>query len=398
MMNARHPPPSLSPQQGRARLWLLLLGGLGALCILLAGCGFYYVNFEKTEQYESAVRRVLNRYQAPGAVVGVWIPGDTPWRFATGVANTASGARLNTRHHFAIADITKSFTVTILLQLDSEQKLSLHDKIGKYVTGIPNGQSISLLQLAAMESGIQDYRGVGGFLAQSWDHPDTIWTTQQLLDFAIPESPLFSPGARYHYSSTNTILLGMVIERVTGAAFASVLRERILIPLDLEQTSYPDTATLPDPHPQPYEVDPQSGSLIPLALFHPSGLGAAGAMVSTLDDLHAWALALGKGDLLTSDAQALRLSHSRSASAGPRYDRYGLGIGMREEWVGHLGATYGFQSALFFDRDSGAAIVVLVNASPSQSNLNNDNIAEEIFLALTDAIKNDRGVVGIWPF
>jgi len=345
-------------------------------------------------RYRAAVNDVLTRFRAPGAVAGVWIPGAAPWRSPFGVANIATGRRMTVDDHFSIRSITKSFTVTAIFQLARDGALSLDDTIGKYVPGIPNGTAITLTQLAAMESGVKNYTDVIAFLQEFTKDFARPWTSAEIVSYTIPESPVFDPATRYNYSNTNTILLAMVVESVTKAPLGDFLRARIFGPLGLSATTYPTTVPLPDPHPLPYLADGATGELILVDLVNPTALGGAGAMVSTLDDLGLWAEALGTGRLLSASQQAFRLSHSRSATDGPKYDRYGVGIGELEGWWGHTGSALGFQAAAFHDSPSGAVIAVAVNASPLDStpripddeDPHERNIAEDIFRALAAVV------------
>ena len=112
--------------------------------------------------------------------------------------------------------------------------------------GIPNGKRITLADLAGMQSGVANYTSVKAFIdvfARDLAQP---FTDAQIVGYTIPASPRFEPGAEYDYSNTNTILLGMAIEKITGASFASVLQARILGPLGLTGTSYPTQVALPD--------------------------------------------------------------------------------------------------------------------------------------------------------
>jgi D-alanyl-D-alanine carboxypeptidase len=167
------------------------------------------------------------------------------------------------------------------------------------------------------------------------------FTDAQIVGYTIPASPKFAPGAQYEYSNTNTILLGMAIEKIAGASFASVLRARILGPLGLTGTSYPTEVALPVLHPTPYEVDLATGALEVMPLVNSTSLSAAGAMVSTLDELQTWGRALGDGRLIGAQVQAERIARSRVVTNGPTYDRYGLGIGILEGWWGHTGTALG---------------------------------------------------------
>jgi D-alanyl-D-alanine carboxypeptidase len=334
----------------------------------------------------AAVQSVLDRYNAPGALAGLWRPDAPPWKVAFGVADVASGRPMTLDDHFSIRSITKSFVVTALMILARDGALSLDDPIGAYVPGIPNGDTITLTQLAAMESGVKSYTGILAFVEEFIDHPERVWTDVEIVSYAIPASPIFDPGAQYDYSNTNTILLGMVIEKVAKAPLADVLRTRIFDPLGLRSTSYPSAIDLPSPHPLPYAANRSLGPPTPFPFYDPSGFGAAGAMVSTLDDMGVWGEALGTGRLLSPALQALQLSHSRPATDGPVYEHYGLGIGEIHGYWGHTGEALGFQAAVMHHPERGITIAALVNASPAVSEGRSDNISEEIFDELAKAV------------
>ena len=353
---------------------------------MLSSCFLDDDDDSQPPRYRDAVMRVMDQYRAPGVVAGVWYPGDEPWKMAFGFADLATRRPLELRDHFSIRSVTKSFTVTVILQLVRDGTLSLDDTLERYVPGVPNGASITLRQLAAMESGVKNYSETAAFTADLSRDITRTFTPAELVAYAVPLSPVFDPGAQYDYSNTNTVLLGMVIENVTRMPIADVLRARIFDPLGLTQTTYPYVIPLPDPHPTPYSVDQRNGFADDEPLLSPTGLGAAGAMVSTIDDLGTWGEALGTGRLLTPALQAERLAHSRIATNGPTYERYGLGIGTIKGWWGHTGTGLGFQAATFHDPRTGATIAVLVNATPEFSAVRDDNIAQEVFSALADVV------------
>lgn len=318
-------------------------------------------------QYREAVLGVMSRYNIPSAVAGVWVPGQAPWKIAQGVADVQTRRPIGLNHYFPIRSATKSFTVTVLLQLVRDGTASLDDTIDEYVPGIPNGNRITLAQLAGMESGVKDYSQVPAFLEEFAPDPGRAWMPQELVAYGVSKSPVFDPGAQYDYSNTSTVLLGLVIEKITQSLLVEAYRMRIFEPLQLFHTSYPTVTQLPDPHPTPHSVDTTTGAIDEKPLINPTALGASGAMVSTLDDLATWGDALGSGLLLTPELQMLRMAHSRPATNGPGYDLYGLGIGSLQGWWGHTGSGIGFQAATFRDPKTGTTIAVLVNATPTPS-------------------------------
>jgi D-alanyl-D-alanine carboxypeptidase len=119
--------------------------------------------------------------------------------------------------------VTKTFTVTALMQLAEKGELSLDDPIETYVPGMPNG-SATLRQLAEMRSGIPSYTFDQSFQDTVFSDPNHVWTPQELVDLVKGEAPMFAPGTMTFYSNTNLVLLGMAIEKVTGAPIAEVMK------------------------------------------------------------------------------------------------------------------------------------------------------------------------------
>lgn len=355
---------------------------------LLSACFLDNLTAVETD-YTDAVQGVIDNYGLPGVLAGVRITDKTPWARAFGRATVSPRATMTLDSTFPIRSITKSFTVTLILLLVSDGVLSLDHTIGRYIDGVPNGTRITLAHLAGNQSGLVDYSAQDAFLKAFAANPLRVWTPPELVAFALTRPAAFLPGAQYQYSNTNTVLLGMVVELVTGAALADVMALRILTPLGLAGTSYPATATLPDPHPTPYSVSLVDGSLAVQPFISPTALAGSGAMSSTLADLLTWGEALAEGSLLDSSLQALRKSTARLVTNGPEYTRYGLGIGQIGTWWGHTGSGVGFQVATLRDIDAKATIAVMVNATPDGGRADL-NFAQEIFAALAAVVAGRR--------
>lgn len=311
------------------------------------------------ERLQSALDETMAQFDVPGAAVGVWIPGEGEWKAAAGLSDIEQGEPVDIDMSWPLRSITKTFTVTLLLQLVDEGEVALDDTIGQYVDGVTDGDEITLRELGEMSSGNADYTNED-FLAAFGEDPDRLFTLEELNGFVLGKPAQFSPGALKVYTNANTNLIGAVIEEVTGQDFADALEERILVPLNLQHTRYIlDVETWTEPHAVGYA--PDDGTLTPqptnLSIF-----GPAGSMVSTLDDARIWGEALATGSLLQSSTQAERLIGA-PLDAGPPYDEYALGIGETDGWWGHNGEGLGFTAALFHDLDSGATIAVFMNES-----------------------------------
>lgn len=310
-------------------------------------------------QLQTALDDTITQYGVPGAVAGVWIPDEGSWTMATGTANLETEEPVSLDMQWPLRSITKSFTVTLLLQLVDEGEMTLDDTIDQYVDGVTDGDQITLRQLANMSSGNADYTN-DDFLAVLTEDLDQIFTLDELLSFMLGKPALFSPGAEKGYVNANTNLLGAAIEKATGKPFAEVLDERILAPVGLDDTQYiVDAAKWTAPHPVGYAPD---GSTLEDQLTNLSMFGPAGSMISTLDDARVWAEVVAEGALLEPKTQAERLEGAPLVF-GPPYGIYAMGIGETDGWWGHNGEGLGFTAAMFHEPESGATIVVFMNES-----------------------------------
>lgn len=168
----------------------------------------------------------------------------------------------------------------------------------------------------------------------------------------------FPPGTDYKYSNTNTVLLGMVVEKVTGLPLGEYFEQNIFGPLDLKRTSYPPNGSMPIPYAHGYTQTPD-GAIIDASLWNPSWANAAGAVASDLADMTVWAVALGKGTLLRPDTQAQRISNGTSAAPGVDYD---FAIFNTHGWIGHDGDIPGYATVVVYLPECDASLVVFTNS------------------------------------
>ncbi|PNE31839.1 beta-lactamase [Streptomyces eurocidicus] len=317
----------------------------------------------------SPVQDLVSRGTVPGAAkLSQDAHGVAGFRTA-GVSDVRTGRRIGLTDRFRVGSITKTVIATVVLQLVAEQRLGLDDPATAHVpagtaallrdnaetsenshahgTALADGAirntdngDITIRQLLNHTSGLfsytddrafhRDFFGTG-FAAHRYESHDP----GALARTALAHPPYAPPGARYRYSNTDYLLLGMVIRQVTGHAYATEARRRVIEPLHLTGTSFPGTRTgLPSPHGRAY-----TGSL-DVTELNPSAAGAAGEMISTLPDLNRLLGALLKGELLPP--RELRLMRDTTASRG----RYGMGLYpvrlpcRRTAW-GHDGAING---------------------------------------------------------
>ncbi|MGF0247420.1 MULTISPECIES: serine hydrolase domain-containing protein [Rhodococcus] len=312
-----------------------------------------------TGQLDSIIDAAVNSTGIPGAMVGIWGP-DGNYVKVAGVADTATKAPMETDFYHRIGSVTKTFTVTALLQLVDEGKIGLDDPISQYVDGVMEGDAISLRHLAGMRSGLVDYTTSEQFVMEYLSDPRRTFTPEELVGY-VKDLPLqLRPGTTVDYSNTNTILLGMVIERVSGSKLSDVIDTKITTPLGMEHTSFPTTNAFPTPHAQGYTNQTLDETVTAATDWNPSWGGAAGAMISSLDDMRIWVPALAKGDLLTDDTQKQRLQ-TVNLSEGDDSSGYGLGLFNSGGWIGHNGSLPGYKTVSVYLPEKDTTLVVFIN-------------------------------------
>ncbi|MFJ4582708.1 serine hydrolase domain-containing protein [Streptomyces echinatus] len=315
-------------------------------------------------QLDEAIQRVMPEANVPGVTVGVWTPGQQSYVRSFGVADKASGRKMTPDLYTRIGSETKTFTVTALLQLAGRGKVGLDDPIGKYVDGVPNGDRITLRQLAGMRSGLFNYSEDDGFFKALTSDPRRPFTPRELLGYAFRHPVLFPPGRKFDYSNTNMILLGLVVEKESGQRLGDYIKRHILDPAGMKDTLFPDGSEFPRPHAQGYTDQTADGKVAETAGWNPSWGWAAGAMISTLDDLRVWAPTVATGELpdgkrmITADLQRQRLVTPATPVPGAGY---GLGIFNVQGWIGHNGSLPGYESLTIYLPATRTTVVVLLN-------------------------------------
>ena len=265
---------------------------------------------------------------------------------------------------FRIGSVTKQFTAMAILILQEQGKLHLLDHLCLYISNCPTDwQPITLFHLLTHSSGIPDYTNLADFVA-TWTLPTT---PQELISRFITLPLDFPPGTRFRYSNSGFVLLGYIIERVSGESYATFLQQHIFTPLNLHNTGYDSTNP---PLPQ-HATGYYSGYVRPEP-YDMSVLYAAGALYSTVEDLYRWDLALQQHTLLSPQAEdSMFTLHIYCPPSGPggclmHSDQgYGYGLFIATEPEGrliyHVGHIDGFFAYNGFYANADLEVVVLSN-------------------------------------
>jgi D-alanyl-D-alanine carboxypeptidase len=322
---------------------------------------------------ESAAAPAVAQPARPGVdaqlrqVVAAGAPG------AIALVNDGHAVRLHAageaRGHdrFRAGSITKSFVSTVALQLVGERRLSLSDTVEHWLPGIlPYGDRVTVRHLLNLTSGVPDNQDavnaefIQGNMTRSW-------TPRELVALVAGKEPEFAPGSSWAYSNTNYALAGLIIQRVTGHSLSAELERRIIQPLHLRQTSAPvDETAIAGRHAHGYaDVD---GARRDVTVLNPSGMWAAGNLVSSATDIARFWRALLGGRLL-APAQLKAMKTTVPAWPGTEV-RYGLGIQEIPSACGTLwgnGGSLAGYANLFRNSEDGtrqSAVIVTVEPGP----------------------------------
>ena len=324
---------------------------------------------------QTKLRRVIRQFKltnrSPGVLIDIW-GREGRYVRAKGVADLATGERLDKRMQFKIASQTKGFTATLILQLVGERKISLGDHISDWIAGVPNGDQITLRQLLNPTSGLAD----GFSLPAVQEQLATGCTPEFLLTAEAKAAPVAPPGAEWHYSNYGYNLLGRVVELATGQDLNTAIQERIAEPLGLRRTFLP-TSILDDGLSAPFAHG--YGNTYPTRLpiveddatnLPASCLWAHGGMVSTLADMRAFTRAQATGELLKPSVQKQATRNALPFEFPGNYDgpgrwKYGLGLYKSGGFIGGQGSMPGYESTAMYSpsRRTGIQVVSMKQAN-----------------------------------
>lgn len=320
---------------------------------------------------QTALDGIRSGGKYPGVSAAIMFPDGSIWTGAAGLAVASTATPVTTDTLFSVGSISKTFVAALAGRLAMAGTIGLDDPLSKYVPTFPNAANISLRELLNHTSGIKDIFDVPAIVSAILGHRAASLTSDQVLSM-VGQLTYFAPGAGYHYSNTNFILLGLAIEKATGQTVAALVRSMFLAPLGLGHTflQTEEGANGPEAHgylgPASRPSDNSAGSMLPFT-SEATAAGFAGAYVSTASDLAVWANALYGGRILDQATLASMVDISPSLAYATR-PRYPYGLGFEETAVagqvawGHRGHLDGFWSAMEYLPAYHVSIVVLINA------------------------------------
>lgn len=253
---------------------------------------------------------------------------------------------------FAIASIGKAMTSVAVLKQVEAGALALDDPISEHlppeiVQGFDGFVGITVSHLLTMSSGLPEYH-TGDYRADALDDPDEVQRAEEAVTYAMGQGVHFAPGTGYEYSNTSYVLLGLMLERVTGLSYAQVIARDVFEPADMRDSVVFGATPLPKGFPRGH-----SGWRHVRDYYQGDGFGDGGVLVSARDLVAFYRALFLDGRLLSEEMLAQMLT-------APPGSRYGMGIVVNGNLVGHEGGDYGFASSVVMNRATGDIAVQFV--------------------------------------
>jgi CubicO group peptidase (beta-lactamase class C family) len=320
----------------------------------------------------------LVKPEDPGLAVLVAQNGKILFEKAYGMADREHSVAVDTKNRFRIGSVTKQFTAAAILKLQEDGKLSVNDQLSKYFPDFPRGSNVTVLQLLTHTSGIHNYTDHFNFTLAGTN----VITTEALINSFKFEPYDFDPGEKWLYDNSGYVLLGSIVEKVSGESFGAFLQKSFFQPLGMADTGRNESAYPLAHEALGYSYD--NGHFNPAVRLDPSWTFGAGDLYSTVEDLNRWTEAIFKGQVLKqatlkSAFTPVRTSENQDDDSGDGYG-YGWFIsnwrGLHE--ISHGGNLPGFSSFLSRLPDQKFTIVILANSAPGAHRVVPDTLGHDL--------------------
>ena len=317
----------------------------------------------------------------PGATFGVVLANGESFGLAVGVSDRETRRPMMPTDRMLAGSVGKTFAAATALQLIKEGRIGLDDKIEKYLgretwfSRLPNAKDITVRQLMNHTSGLVRYEFKEQFTKDLTASPDKSWKPAELVAYLLDEKPPFAAGKGWDYSDTNYIVLGMIIEKVTGKRFYDEANRRLLKPLKLADTIPQDGPRLKgvvQGYAGPNNPFGGTDAMLVNGKFaiNPQFEWTGGGYVSTAQDLARWARMIYEGKAFSLDLLPEVLNGVAAPMLG-RETKYGLGVIIRKTTTGtsygHSGFFPGYMTDMMYFPDHKVALAIQVNTSVGRS-------------------------------
>jgi CubicO group peptidase (beta-lactamase class C family) len=339
------------------------------------------------------VRRFLRDNDLKAAIVQVDIADRR--LVTTAAGESMAGVPATSQMHFRIGAMSVPYLIDVLLQLRDEGRLSLDDRVSRWLPELPMANRITLRMLASHTSGYLDYLGGNKAMIDAiYSNPFRQWKPQELLDAAFRLGKACDPGVCFKYAHTNFVVLSKVLRLVTGQPVARLIRRRFFGPLGLKDTQISALPRIPAPVLHAY--DAERGVYEDSTFWSPSfTIGEGTIMTSTVADIAKSARAVGTGRLVSKRALREMLAPVPVSMPFPAFNKdlyYGLGIIVSRGWQLQNPQLFGFTGVMGYlpSRRTSIALTTTMGKTAAEQNTEGVNFSENLFTELADYLAPDN--------
>lgn len=301
--------------------------------------------------------------------------GQVLYKKGFGYADVAKKLPVTTATKFRIGSITKQFTAASILRLQEQGRINVTDKLSKFFPDFPRADEVTIHHLLTHTSGIHSYTGKPDFVARVVKPI----TNDALVAYFKNDPYDFNPGDDYRYNNSAYLLLGIIVEKVSGKSYAAFLQETFFDPLGMKNTGVHTSSAKLTNEARGYTTG--NKGFEPALNWDMSWAGGAGALYSTVEDLYLWNEAVFQGKVLSPESMKAAFTPvTLNNGQVPQGGRYGYGWVLQPyrgvEEIQHGGGLHGFVSALARYPQQNLSVVLLTNVTPSQVNVDPNRVAE----------------------
>lgn len=248
------------------------------------------------------------------------------------LGNSMTGVPATTKMHMRVGGVTLTSLCMVLLRLVDAGKIRLDDRLSKWFPGLPKANQVTIRMLANCSAGYPDYVTDPKFVDDFTKNPFRGWTSKELISTAMTRPMLYDPGKGWNYSHTNFVILGEILQRVSGMSVPKLLKKHIFDPLGLRDSEFPLTVAIKPPVLHSFSLDREVYE--DSTYWNPSWTSFSGQMTSTIGDVAAIGRAMGSGRLLSKRSRAEQVAPTVVGLGQNKADRYyGLGVIMLNTWM-----------------------------------------------------------------
>jgi len=384
--------------------------GLILVCIFFIICGYdiplHSTGANVEEAFKQEFQQKLNELQQaegfPGITAGIVLPDGQSMSFASGWADIEAKVKMNPHDRMLSGSIGKTYVAAVALQLIKEKKFSLEDKISLFFKDenwfprLPNAQNITVKMLMNHTGGLPRYVLKKDLWAQLKQSPDKVWTPEERIAFILDDKPVHPAGEGWAYSDTDYILVGMIIEKVTGHPYYEELNKRILQPHGLKFTSPSDSRRLQGLVPgytgdgtPPFELP---GKMVENGVYmiNPQFEWTGGGLITNSTDLAQYIKLLMEGKIIPKEYLEMMKSAVNPKTGKPGSTGYGLGLEVYQTTdgvtYGHRGIMPGYLSIIEYVPRYRFAAALQINCDQFSGKLSNKKTRNDFLTALKPII------------